>query len=246
MMYDGELLMQKKDLIAAGWTPTALKQFVGEPVVFERWLNCRRRVISHYYSAKAVLQAAQEKSCRDYFAGVEARRQKRQDNLPVEIDLLDATREASRSAHRWRDRASDRWESGSPVGAGNASVEKRRWYELKERGIIALHRAGRLRYAGVSPQGMAIYEYGDGGLQCLHSTLHPVGAERKPVIAHPEVLFVPAKKQELRLMDVEYTLDCLFRNTDEYERSTSPERKRERTTTCFRCGNEGHIARECR
>ena len=49
---------------------------------------------------------------------------------------------------------------------------------------------GTLRYAGSTPQGMAVYEYGDGGMSCLHSTLHPVGVERSPVECHPETLFV--------------------------------------------------------
>jgi hypothetical protein len=37
---------------------------------------------------------------------------KRERKEPVTVDLIDAIREASRSAHRWRDRAASRWESG--------------------------------------------------------------------------------------------------------------------------------------
>jgi hypothetical protein len=93
---------------------------------------------------------------------------------------------------------------------------------------------------------MAVYEYGDGGLLCFHSTLHPEDAERVPVPNHPEVLLVPAKEQEVRLIDVEHTLSRLPTEMPGYVRSDPPGMKRERKpVVCYRCGESGHIARDC-
>jgi hypothetical protein len=111
---------------------------------------------------------------------------------------------------------------------------------------MALHRAGELRYIGATPQGMAVYEYGDGGMSCFHSTLHPVGAEQTPVPDHPETLFVQAKKQKLRLIDVEQSLCFLPTDATGYERSAAPRIARDlREKVCWECGEEGHLARDC-
>lgn len=91
---------------------------------------------------------------------------------------------------------------------------------------------------------MAVYEYGDGSIQSLHSSLHPVAVERVAVPDHPEVLFVPAKDQELRLADVESTLDSLAVDYKDYERSPEPRHQRE-LPRCWSCGGNGHLAREC-
>jgi hypothetical protein len=69
---------------------------------------------------------------------------------------------------------------------------------------------------------MAIYEYGDGGVACFHSTSHPVGVERIPAQGHSETLFVVAKKQKVRLVDVSYTLRELPNDMSGYERSLAP------------------------
>lgn len=165
------------------------------------------------------------------------------------IDLLLATREASRSAHRWRDAAASQYDSANYGFAGAAKRKKEYMYRLKDGGIVALHRAGIVRYIGASPQGMAIYEYGDGGMSCFHSTLHPDGVERTPIEGHPEVLHVAAKKAKARMMDVVHTLGphvLAFLSQpiyDGYSRSSSPSRRR--SMTCYECGEEGHIARYC-
>lgn len=167
-----------------------------------------------------------------------------QTKKPVQqLDLLDATREASRSAHRWRDIAERQYLFGSKVRASSAKRKKEEMYLLKERGVVALHSAGLLHYAGASPQGMAVYEYGDGGLACLHSTLHPRGAERKRIDGHPETLLVQAKPRRHRSMDVEFTLGNLPEFGDLYERSAKPFIPQE--IYCYRCGMAGHIARKC-
>jgi len=72
------------------------------------------------------------------------------------MDILVATREASRSAHRWRDAAAAFYESNQHGFAGHASRKKSAMYVLKEKGIAHLHRSGAARYAGVSPQGMGL------------------------------------------------------------------------------------------
>jgi hypothetical protein len=92
---------------------------------------------------------------------------------------------------------------------------------------------------------MAVYEYGDGGKSCFHSTLHPAGVERIAIQDHPEKLFVPAKNQKCRLRDVEHTLGT-SRDSTGYETSEAPRIPREpRSVTCCRSGEEGHVAREC-
>jgi hypothetical protein len=175
------------------------------------------------------------------------RRLKRQGEVAT-LPLIDAIREASRSAHRWRDRAASRWARSARKAAGSASHEKSRWYALKDRGIAAAYENGLLRYAGGSPQGMAVYEYDGGGMSCFHSTLHPANTVRNILDGHPEVLMVPAKRQELRLKDVEHTLSSLPEiDSQKYERSSAPQRKAEPAhgPQCWECGEYGHLAREC-
>ena len=163
---------------------------------------------------------------------------------PCIVSTLDATREMSRSAHRWRDRAAAYYDDERHKLARRAKLKKEECYQLKERGIIAMHRAGDLRYIGASPQGMAVYAYGDHNLACLHSCLHPAGVERVPVPNHPEVLLVPGKKQLIRICDAAATLSALPESRDDYERSAAPRIARPKII-CYECGGEGHIARHC-
>jgi hypothetical protein len=96
---------------------------------------------------------------------------------------------------------------------------------------------------------MAVYEYREGGKACLHSCLHPVGAERTPCRDHPEKLFIVAKKQRVRICDAEYTLKSLAIPTEHgqvigYERSAPPRITRN-LPICWNCGEAGHLARDC-
>ncbi len=161
-------------------------------------------------------------------------------------DLILCAREASKEAHRSRDEASGSYELGQYHWAGHWSAKKREWYRLKDRGIIAAHRAGLLNYIGASPQGMAVYEYGQGGMQCFHSTLHPAGVVRTPIEGHPETLLVAAREKArgISLRRVKATLSSLPEDTTGYERSAPPRIER-RGPTCWECGEEGHIARHC-
>lgn len=238
--------MDAKELLSTGWTETAIKSFLPAPTLEDRYSRIYGSYTTRTWNKDDVRRAKRRKACHDYFVQLATKRMKSKEVL--QVDLLDAVREASRSAHRWRDRAEESWNYGSSKYAGTCAKQKRYWYSLKERGIVALHKTGILRYSGTSPQGMAVYEYGDGGMACLHSTLHPLGFERKPVVGHPEILKVAAKKQKLKLRDVEATLKSLPEVIFDpgYERSASPSIPREpRTITCYLCGGDGHIARNC-
>jgi Zinc knuckle len=165
---------------------------------------------------------------------------------PVALPLLDATREVSRAAHRWRDAASRQYEAHNFGLATFASSTKNALYELKERGIVAAHAQGLLRYCGQTPQGMALYEYGEGGKACFHSCLHPAGAKRRLLSDHPEMLFVPPKKRSFRVSDAIRTLSALPLPGDGYKRSAAPSRRKAaREVICWECGETGHIASEC-
>jgi len=160
-------------------------------------------------------------------------------------DLILCIREASKAAHRYRDAAERAYNRRDFLNASHDKEKKEEWYRLKDRGIVSAHRLGLLTYVGASPQGMAIYEYGEGGMACFHSTLHPAGADRKPVEGHPEVLMVAAKEKQrgISMLRVEVTLKVLSDDLQGYERSSKPVRPR--LIYCYNCGEPGHIAAEC-
>ena len=163
-------------------------------------------------------------------------------------DVLLCIREASRAAHRERDAAAEAYNEGRHTLAGNAKQRKNQWYALKDRGVVAANKQGLVRYIGASPQGIAVYEYGEGGMCCFHSTLHPAGAERTLVEGHPKTLHVEAKDKAkgISLTRVEVTLSALSADLTGYERSAPPHVSRElRVSQCWTCGEFGHTAREC-
>ena len=162
----------------------------------------------------------------------------------TDVSVLDATREMSRSAHRWRDRAQQYYVGDRHGWAKLSKRKKEDCYALKERGIVAMHRSSIVRDLGTSPQGMAVYSYADGDLMFMHSCLHPEGAERTPVLDHPEVLLVPAKQQRIRICDATSVLSALPNSTEGYMRSAPPRIARSQPS-CYECGCVGHIARYC-
>jgi hypothetical protein len=157
--------------------------------------------------------------------------------------VIEATREASRAAHRWRDAAASQYGHRNFGLASHAKKQKEDMYRLKEKGIISAHKSGLLRYVVVSPQGMAVYEYDEGGMSCFHSCLHPRGAARLLVPDHPEVLLVAARRARLKMMNVIRQLSSLPEPGEEYERSVPP--RREQRITCWTCGLEGHMSWQC-
>lgn len=189
------------------------------------------------------------------------------ETLSKNIDLLEAAREMSRAAHRWRDRAVEyharasaisplkrfdrkRWTLTSIraerlfAAATAAKKRKEEYYALKERAIVALHQLGRIRYLGCSPDGMAVYAYAEDEKACLHSCLHPRGVERSRVEGHPEVLLVAAKKRRVCIRDADATIQALCPEPMlQYERISPSWQRPQRM--CFECGAPGHIARDC-
>jgi hypothetical protein len=164
-------------------------------------------------------------------------------------DLLLCIREASRAAHRERDLAQECYQERRHTAASNARQRKEQWYSLKERGIAASHKQGVLRYIGRTPQELAVYEYGDGGMSCFHSTLHPAGEKRSLIEDHPEVLQVVAKDKikGVSLERIKLTLEELVAPIvpQEYERTDAPRIEREgRPVECWECGGNHH-RRDC-
>jgi hypothetical protein len=188
------------------------------------------------------------------------------DALRKNIDLVEAAREMSHAAHRWRDRAAQyharasampllkrrnkRWTFTSIraerlfTAATAAKKEKERYYALKEQAIVTLHQLDRLRYLGCSPDGMAVYSYAEDEKACLHSCLHPRGVERPRVEGHPEVLLIAAKRRRVSLCDAEAAIKALSPEPMlQYERITPSWQRPQRT--CYECGALGHIALDC-
>lgn len=234
---DGEKEIRRDELLANGWTRGAIKRFL----TVLRVVAGERPV--YLYDERTVEDAEGQPVVQAYLEKMKACREKAEPRVTVALPLIDAIREASWCAHRWRDAAQSHYQSGSHRLAQYARQKKEKFYELKERGIAAAYRQGLLRYAGASPQGMGIFEYGEGGKSCFHSCLHPTGIERKPVEGHPEVLEVGARQQAHNMADVEFTLAELTEPGPEFERSAPPRKRRD--VKCYLCGEEGHIAREC-
>jgi len=191
-----------------------------------------------HYFPQVVGYVIRMRDRRKLLSGLVKKEQIKKDRTPApHSDLILCIREASRAAHRERDAAQRAYQASRQTLAGNSRRRKDHWYELKDRGICAAHVRGLLHYLGASPQGMAVYTYGSGGMSCFHSTIHPLGAIRTQIEEHPEVLEVPAKDKAkgLSLRRVEATLTALPEvDTTLYERSAAPRKVTLRE--CWICG----------
>ena len=178
-------------------------------------------------------------------AAIDVRKSKR---MPKPLtDIILAIREISRAAHRERDAAEEAYSQSRYLLASNSKSRKNNYYNLKDRGIVAAYKSGTLRYVGQSPQGLAVYEYGSGGMSCFHSTLHPAGVERPLVEGHPEILEVAAKDKiaGVSIQRLVATREALPEMTDGFIRVDPPRKYSPRSVICWRCGLEGHRANEC-
>jgi hypothetical protein len=166
--------LDRRHLEQAGWTKTAISRFLPPPTI-TRHTYGRHNYITHTWEVTTVLAVLQQEECRKFFARLRARRE-REPALPQTIDVLTATQEASRAAHRWRDAASAQYEAGNHGLASTSSANKRSFYRLKDQGIVHLHRTGVLRYIGASPKACPSTNTAMAG--CLASIPACIGWER--------------------------------------------------------------------
>jgi hypothetical protein len=259
--------VNKTDLLARGWTNSMIAKLLPEPDVAHKrgfyggyvvysWKPedvtkaeaspefqqasaklAKRRVTlkrSKEISEFAAFQKTLDREEKERLMGFLALQQ---------VGLIPAIRAVSRHAHKLRDQAQEYYQAGNFEGASSRRFAKEQCYALKEQGIVAAFRAGLLRYAGASPQGMAVYEYENGGMSCFHSCLHPEGVPATAVEGHPEVLFVTTKDPDVS-PEVAGKALSFFSSETEGMRRVSPPRL-PRMLTCWECGGEGHVAREC-
>lgn len=134
---------------------------------------------------------------------------------PVEIDLLQAIYTVNQSAKRYRDAAQANYRLRQHGFARHSRWTKQVLYLLKDRGIAAAYRQGRLHLEGFNGN-LALYR-GEG--YCFHSTLVPLESEPEPTCQEP--IFVeatPKGTREGRLKDAVYTLNALDANVEGFRR----------------------------
>jgi hypothetical protein len=238
--------LNKSQLKERGWTDGLIRRLLPPPVVEERH-RYRRGSYTVYLWNGSVVRAAEQtedwSKARDRRERAAARRDEHR-----HVDLLAAIFTVNRAAKRQRDLAQTYYQRGMHGFAGSSKDRKQGYYELKDRGIVAAHGAGRLTCA-FRHGGLYLWT-GEG--YSFHSTLKPEGAEvpELPLGDGEEHFFVEAKPKgtkEPRLTDALRTLDgCAAPDLSRYERAPSPERRREpRSITCWNCGLAGRIASEC-
>lgn len=220
------------DLLARGWTLGLIKKILGEPErTVSRWGGGKIKL----FTADRVV--AMEQS--DEFVGRQARRRPQD---PKPCDLLAAIFAVNRATKRWRDASQNYYRSGMKALASNAKRKKESLYNLKDRGICNALQAGRItaieRHAG-----LCLYE---GAGYRFHSTLVPKGAELPERDADRPILIEakPQGSREPRQMDAIATLEDLSIDYSLFDIITMPTPAR-RAVTCWNCGEEGHLARDC-
>lgn len=129
--------INKTNLLSRGWTEGSIKRFLPPPTVERRHHYTGGYYLVYLYDPKAIEEAERDPAVQQYLANVRARQERRMAQLPKRIPLIDAIREASRAAHRWRDAAQTQYQARNHGLAGHAKREKERLYSLKERGIAA-------------------------------------------------------------------------------------------------------------
>lgn len=238
--------LNKTQLKERGWTDALIRRLLPEPSIEQRRSYTYGSYTVYLWDESAVRAAEQTEDWSKAQARRKSAAQKR--NEHHEVDLLAAIFTVNRAAKRQRDLAQQHYRRGMHGFAGSSKTRKREYYDLKDRGIVAAHQAGRL--ACVSRHGGLYLWTGKG--YSFHSTLKPEGAEvpELPLRDGEEHLFIEAKPKgvkEPRLIDALRTLDgCPEPDFSRYERAPSPERKREvRSVTCRNCGLAGHKASEC-
>jgi len=150
-------------------------------------------------------------------------KQKKKEIPPVEIDILLATFTVNKAAKRYRDAASKFYDSKMHGFAGNSSDKKEYLYYLKDKGILAAIRAGKLAFVALHGR-LAIYR-GEG--YCFHSTLVPKESELRENVADLQIIFIessPKEASEARLKDAIMTLSNLPDDETGFERLASPAR----------------------
>ena len=156
-------------------------------------------------------------------------RPKRVGKPPLNIDLLAALFTATRAAKRYRNAAQTHYQMFQHGFASTCRRQKERLYQLKDNGLVAAVRSGRVQ--AVSAHGcLTVYK---GGGYCYHSLLRPKGAVLPEAGTDPlTVEAKPKEADEPRLKDAVHTLKELPALADdaikagEFERLSFPPRQR--------------------
>jgi len=234
------------ELIDRGWTTRSISRYLPRPRI-ERSCSKVYGPYSTRYWPQSVVEAVQSNPDVQKHLNLLARR--RADNRAVmpKVSLVDAVQAAGRSAHHWQERANHAWQLGnSQCRAARCTYRSIELNGLKERGIMALHRQGKLRYMGASALGMGLYEFIERPEEFLHSRLHPVGAKQRRLPFRTEVTSMSNGARECGGEFARRLLITLPKDLTGYVRSHVPAHIRERdSSSCWICGVLGHPAPDC-
>jgi hypothetical protein len=180
------LYIGSNELIERGWTRHQIHKYIGKPDRIKRGIA--RQFGKRYLWLRMRTDQLSPKPPRPI-------------QPPQAVDLLAAIFAVNRSAKRFRDAAQRCYVRFAHNCARIARNKKEKLYSLKDRGIAAAYRAGKLHYCGMHAR-LATY-MGDG--YRFHSRLQPfeATADDAPFLL---VEAKPKTAREARLMDAEYTL----------------------------------------
>ena len=164
-----------------------------------------------------------------YLYDVSQTRPKRVGTPTVAIDVCSALFTVTRSAKRFRDAAQAHYKISQHGFSGRCRRQKEHLYALKDNGLVAAVRNGRVQAVGTHGC-LTVYR---GGGYCFHSLLRPKGAVLPDTGNEPlTVEAKPKNVDEPRLKDAIHTLSELPPLADEavkaveFERLAFPTRKR--------------------